>query len=129
MPRRITLVEDDVDAAVVLQRILVKAGYNVQVLQEGSAIVEAGFDLPDMFILDNYMPTIHGLALCKFLKLKSHTANIPVIIISGEIQVGEKAEAAGASCFLSKPFVADQLLTVVEKAFTHCKDDLTIKGK
>lgn len=78
MPRTITLVEDDIDAAVVLEKILLKAGYHVNVLPEGSAIVEAGYQFPDMFILDNYMPTIHGVALCKYLRLKLKPQTYPL---------------------------------------------------
>lgn len=111
------MVEDDIDAAVVLEKILLKAGYTVNVLPEGRAIVEAGYQYPDMFILDNYMPTIHGIALCKYLKLKPETAKIPVIIISGEPHVGMRAAAAGASLFLSKPFDADKLIAEVEHLF------------
>ena len=111
------MVEDDIDAAVVLEKILLKAGYQVNVLPEGSAIVEAGYQFPDMFILDNYMPTIHGVALCKYLRLKPETANIPVIIISGEPHVGLRATAAGASSFISKPFDADKLIAEVEQLF------------
>lgn len=119
MARKITLVEDDIDAAVVLEKILLKAGYAVNVLPEGRAIVETGYQYPDMFILDNYMPTIHGIALCKYLKLKPETSKIPIIIISGEPLVGKKAVAAGASSFLSKPFDADKLIAEVQLLFEN----------
>jgi DNA-binding response OmpR family regulator len=117
MPRTITLIEDDIDAAVILKKILLKAGYRVNVLPEGSRIVEGDFEIPDIFILDNYMPAIHGVALCKFLKLKSRTAKVPVIIISGSMQIEKKAKAAGASAFLCKPFNSHQLVLLVEQAF------------
>lgn len=115
MSKIITLVEDDLDAAVILTDVLVKAGYNVNTMRDGKTIVEQGFALPDIFILDNYIPTIHGVALCKYLKLKSKTNNIPVIIISGSQHIGEKAKEAGASFFLKKPFHAEELLTCIKE--------------
>lgn len=118
MSKTITLVEDDIDAAFILKRILVKAGYNVNTLPEGKDIVEDRLTIPDVFILDNYMPTIHGVALCKYLKLKSKTKKIPVIIISGSHHVEKRAKAAGAAFFLKKPFHADELLMRISNLFS-----------
>jgi DNA-binding response OmpR family regulator len=118
MSKTITLVEDDIDAAFILKKILVRAGYTVTTLPEGRAIVEDHFKIPDVFILDNYIPTIHGVALCKYLKLKSKTNKVPVIIISGSHHVEKRAKAAGAAFFLKKPFHADELLTHVNQLFS-----------
>ena len=118
MSKTITLVEDDIDAALMLKRILVKAGYQVNILPEGRDIVEDRLTVPDVFILDNYMPTIHGVALCKYLKLKSKTNMVPVIIISGSHHVEERAKAAGAAFFLKKPFHADELLMRIGNLFS-----------
>ena len=107
---KILVVDDDADACILLKQVLTKAGYEVDFLPEGHAIVEQDFKLPDMFILDNTMPTIDGIALCKFLKLQSHTRNIPVLVISGNHQLNEKASKAGAADFLAKPFCTDALL-------------------
>ena len=118
MSKTITLVEDDIDAALVLKKILVKAGYQVNTLPEGRDIVVDRLTIPGVFILDNYMPTIHGVALCKFLKLKSKTNKIPVIIISGSHHFEERAKAAGAAFFLKKPFHADELLLHISNLFS-----------
>lgn len=119
MSKKITLVEDDVDAALMLTRILSDAGYSVDSLNEGTSIVEQKFSPPDMFILDNFMPTIHGVALCKYLKLQSNTKSIPVIIISANQQLQNKAREAGATIFLGKPFHTEQLLKLVEEIFAN----------
>lgn len=118
MSKTITLVEDDVDAAMMLTKLLSNAGYVVNSLNEGTSLVERDFSLPDLFILDNFMPTIHGVALCKYLKLQASTKSIPVIIISANQQLKNKAKDAGAVCFLGKPFHTKELLKLVDSVFS-----------
>lgn len=112
-PKKILLIEDDPDSRGMLRSILLQAGYAVDT-QEGTAIVEESYSLPDVFVLDHFMPAIHGVALCKFLKLKKHTRSIPIIIMSGDPDVQRKAENAGAALFLRKPFHRQDLLNCIE---------------
>lgn len=114
MSKKITLVEDDEDSSLMLSKVLSDAGYTVESFPGGNSIVENRFSVPDMFILDNFMPAIHGIALCKYLKLQDITKSIPVIIISANKQIQQKATNAGAACFLGKPFHSNDLLNVVE---------------
>ncbi len=118
MSKKITLVEDDVDAATMLTKMLSNAGYTVNSLHEGTSLVERDCTIPDMFILDNFMPTIHGVALCKYLKLQERTKAVPVIIISAKQQLKNKAAEAGATIFLGKPFHSNDLLRLVEEIFS-----------
>jgi DNA-binding response OmpR family regulator len=113
MGKKITLVEDDRDASLMIHKLLSDAGFDVETFNEGTPLVENDYPPPDMFILDNFMPTIHGIALCKFLKLKKETRSIPVIIISANQQLKNKAEEAGATFFLGKPFHSYELLKFV----------------
>lgn len=117
MSKKILLVEDEVDATLMLTKMLSNAGYTVDVLPEGTSLVGRDFPLPDMFILDNFMPTIHGVALCKYLKLQSKTKSIPIIIISANQHLKSKAADAGATRFLAKPFHTAQLLKLVDEIF------------
>lgn len=120
MLKKILLAEDDEDTAVILRKMLGEAGYDVRCLTEGIKLVEEGIDWPDLFILDKDMPTIDGVALCKFLKLKEATKHIPIIMISGHHQLKKKAIKAGASAFIEKPFDGKKLL----KAITKCDKSL-----
>jgi DNA-binding response OmpR family regulator len=114
MQKKIVLIEDDSDASVMLKRSLTKAGYNVVTLNEGTCIVNGNYGDADLFILDNSIPTIDGLALCKYLRVKNATRHTPVIIVSGNHNIREKARAAGANEFLPKPFATEQLLHLID---------------
>lgn len=115
MLKRVMLIEDDRDAAYMLQKNLMKAGYDVECLTEGNLIVERQFSMPDVFILDNGLPTINGIALCKYLKLQPDLKNIPVLLISANYDIKEKAYHAGASAFLNKPFAIHEILNCLRR--------------
>ncbi|MBT1703426.1 response regulator [Chryseosolibacter indicus] len=115
MAKKILVAEDNSDSLIILQNILTSAGYKVEAISAGYNIVENRLDLPDLFILDKNMPTIDGLALCKYLRLKPETNKIPIILISGNQDLEVKAKEAGANEFLSKPFSVTQLLMLISK--------------
>ena len=122
MQKKILLIEDDFDAAKMLKKILTKAGYVVDVLHEGRDIVEGKFNTPDLFILDNKLPGIEGVAICKYLRIKPVTRQIPVIIISGNDHLAERSNIAGANIFMAKPLDACALLDAVK---THLSEDVS----
>jgi CheY-like chemotaxis protein len=124
MPKRILLVEDDLDSALVLKKILSQAGYSVDTLADGQFIVERKFAMPDLFILDNCMPAIDGLALCKYLKVKSDTRAIPIFVISGNLHLKTKAQKAGAVGFYGKPINAGRLLKAIDSLFKNRKENV-----
>lgn len=114
MRKKILLIEDDCDASIMLQKILTNAGYAVDVLRDGRDIVEGKFNAPDLFILDNRLPGIEGVAICKYLRIKPVTNQTPIIIISGNDDIEGRSNTAGANLFLAKPLDAGVLLDAVK---------------
>lgn len=113
MKRKILVIEDDDDACTILEKILVEVGFEVQTLSEGKGILEFKFEVPDLFILDNKLPSVEGIAISKFLRLQPGTRKTPIIVISGFKNVTERVKSAGANHFLAKPFSKEQLLRIV----------------
>jgi two-component system phosphate regulon response regulator PhoB len=118
MTKRIVIAEDDQDILLILNLILKDAGYKVESLREGSAIVEGKLDVPDLFILDKEMPLIDGLAICKYLKLQQATRNIPIIMISAYHKLKKKAKQVGVNAFIEKPFDIRYLLETIDRTFS-----------
>lgn len=116
---KILLAEDDQDLRFMLHRMLNDAGYNVESVDEGSGIVDGKVDWPDVFILDQQMATIDGLALSKYLKINNATKDIPIIMISAYPESRKKAKRIGVSDFLQKPFESRDLLRVIERHVNH----------
>lgn len=115
MVKKILLAEDDADIRFIINLILEDAGYHVEPISTGQDIVEGKHGTPDLFILDKALPVIDGFALCKYLKLKEETKNIPIIMISAYHELKEKAQKLGVDEFIEKPFDVKRLVSLVNK--------------
>lgn len=112
--RRILIVENDPDLLFILDTVFNNAGYVVESCSAGFGIVEFKHRWPDLFILDNDLPTINGLAISKFLRVHSLTQSIPIIMFSKH-NIEHKAQLAGVDEFMCKPFELRHLLKTVQK--------------
>jgi two-component system alkaline phosphatase synthesis response regulator PhoP len=116
--RRIVLVVDDDDAIrTVVRSVLEADGFEVVEAADGpaallllNAILGRG---PDAVVLDIMMPGIDGIEVCEKI---DHT-KVKVIMLSArdDAETKERASAAGADAYLTKPFSAIELLDAVEK--------------
>ncbi len=118
MPRKILLADDSVTAQNMGKKILSDAGYEVITVSNGSAALKKATELlPDIAVLDVYMPGYSGLEVCKQLKDNAKTAEIPILLTVGKLEPFKSEEAlkARANAFIVKPFEATELLTVIRK--------------
>jgi signal transduction histidine kinase/CheY-like chemotaxis protein len=112
---RLLVIEDDRDAAELLERYLGKDGYIVDVAatgEEGLERIETGSP-PALILLDIRLAgDVDGWEVLAQLKDAAHTAGIPVLVCTA---YGGRENAAflGAADFLSKPFTARQLRETV----------------
>ncbi len=72
---------------------------------------------PDLILLDINMPRINGYELCKLLKKSGKCDRTPIIMVTGNNGLIDKARAriVGASDYLTKPFTKKELIEIVEK--------------
>lgn len=113
MKKRIILIEDNQDACTLFKHILFNAGYDVRDFRDGKYLLDNHSDAPDLYIFDNSLPNIDGVALTKYLKIQNDTRNVPVLIMSGNAAVSLKTKKCGASGFIAKPFEVNNFLHVV----------------
>ena len=93
-------------------------GFNVVAVEDGVKAVETAQRLkPDILVLDGMMPGLDGFAVIKTLKADDATASIPILMLSS--LKGEKdivgALNAGASDYLVKPFIPEELILRVKR--------------
>jgi two-component system phosphate regulon response regulator PhoB len=114
--RRILAVDDDKDLLEVLQFILEDSGYEVDTLSDGHYLFEKIKDhTPDLILLDIMLGNLDGRELCKDVKLKEETHDIPVILISASHNVAGTMNQSGApNAFLEKPFNIAELLNLIK---------------
>jgi two-component system chemotaxis response regulator CheY len=120
MKKTICLIEDDADARLLFAHVLTRNSYEVRQLGDGSSILDIHKEPADLYVLDNCLPNIDGIALTKFLRIKEPTKEIPIVIISGDPSVQSRAKKAGASAFVLKPFEVKSFLDVVNTLMNDC---------
>lgn len=119
MLNRTVLVADDNPLVTqLLAHRLGSRGFNVVAVEDGVQAVEAAHRLmPDILVLDGMMPGLDGFAVIKTLKANDATASIPILMLSS--LKGEKdivgALSAGASDYLVKPFIPEELVLRVKR--------------
>ncbi|MDB4903169.1 MAG: response regulator [Mucilaginibacter sp.] len=114
--QRILAVDDDKDLLEILQVILESSGYEVDVLSDGHYLFEKiKAHVPDLILLDIMLGNLDGRKLCKDVKTKEETHDIPVILISASHNVSGKMNENGApDAFIEKPFDIKHLLDVIK---------------
>lgn len=113
MGKKIYIVEDDESIQDMLKIILEKAGYEITVYSQGTGILKDDYLLPDIFLLDRQLPDMDGLDICRFLKSKEDTRDIPVVMISANPHIDELSKNAGADGYIEKPFSINLLLKTI----------------
>jgi signal transduction histidine kinase len=115
---RILLVEDSKVQAVVTQRLLERAGHNVQHVGSVEEAVKVCYEsTPDLVVSDQELGEVSGLELCRRIKSDMALSVIPVLMLTGS-QVRRQHVAAldaGADAFLSKDSSPEELLAVVSR--------------
>lgn len=117
MKPKILIVDDEISILQSLGAALRDEGYKVSTAASGEeALSEARKDVPDLILLDIWMPGIDGLSVLE--ELKKTFSQIPVIIISGHgnIETAVKATKMGAFDFVEKPLSLERILVSVENA-------------
>jgi two-component system, cell cycle response regulator DivK len=109
---RVLVVDDYDDSRELYSEYLRVLGYEVQSASDGDAALRCALhDRCDLIVLDLALPQLDGLTVLRLLRANSSTRHVPVIILSASVgrQIQEDAIAAGASVFLSKPCLPEDL--------------------
>ena len=115
--RRIMVVDDDVDGARSLSRLLERAGYDVVLHHCGGDAIEAmRAGAVALVILDMDMPVMHGLECLRLIRADAALEGVPVIVYSADSTSERMTEARrlGAQEFIVKGMIewADFLLVI-----------------
>ena len=112
---KVLVIDDDASARDLLQRLLVREGYEVFTSDRGKKGLElARATKPDVITLDALMPEMDGWTVLSELKKDPELSLIPVVMVSFVDEPG-KGLALGASEYLTKPVERKQLLAVLER--------------
>ena len=113
---RVLVVEDERDVAELIRYNLTREGYDVVVAGTGGdAIKQAREVQPDLVLLDIMVPQVNGWEVCRRLKQDAETRAIPVIMVTGRVEEGDKVLGfeMGADDYVTKPFSPRELVARV----------------
>jgi len=124
--KKILVVEDDKVTQKLIADVLKKAGYEVQLAQDGATAVKLAREQePDLVTLDIHLAkdspddSWDGFSVANWLRRINEGGQIPIIIVVSGLepaQIIENAASVGAYTFLPKPFEKKRLLEVVAAA-------------
>lgn len=113
---RVLLVEDEQDVAELIRFNLRKEGYEVTVVGSGAdGVRHAREGKPDVILLDIMVPQLNGWEVCRRLKQDADTRRIPIIMVTGRVDEGDKVLGfeLGADDYVTKPFSPRELVARV----------------
>ena len=117
---KILIIDDDIDALRILQKILTKENHEVEILSQWHdtfSLVKT-FQ-PQVILLDILLFGIDGRHISKQLKSNEQTRNIPIILITANPDIAKNIGTSGADDFLEKPFTKEELISKIEKLVQH----------
>lgn len=113
----ILVADDEESLRLVLQTVLLKAGYDVDVVDNGlDAVDKARKKSYEAVLLDIRMPRLDGLET--FYEIQKFAPDLPVILMTAfsSAQIAVEAMKRGAFDYISKPFNVDEVKILIERA-------------
>lgn len=118
MPKKILIIDDEINLVELARVNLEARGFNVVTALDGEEGLKKVYtEIPDLIILDGWLPGIDGWQICREIKNDSRTKNIPLIFLTAATQKDDikKANEVGCGLFLAKPLDPLKLVEICEK--------------
>lgn len=109
----ILVVEDEEDILDLISYNLKQAGFSVIAVESGEEALEvASEEKFSLVLLDLMLPGIDGLEVCRLLRAKPETKNIPVLMLTARTEEVDRIVGLelGADDYLTKPFSPRELV-------------------
>lgn len=122
MLKKVTVVDDSQDTLNILEAVLRKAGYRVQVIQNGAeAFAKIKEAPPDLILLDIMMPEVDGFEVCRRVKADAGLRRIPIFMISAKDDPLDREQSfrLGVDAFITKPVYPREIVRKIKTLFTE----------
>ncbi|MCY1014878.1 MULTISPECIES: response regulator [Pyxidicoccus] len=113
----VLVVDDDPDILEALSEILEAEGFEIRRARNGKEALERlEPEPPHLILLDLMMPVMDGWEFAQRMRQRPAVADVPIIVLSADRNVGSKAADIGAVGHLAKPFELNDLLDMVRRS-------------
>jgi two-component system sensor histidine kinase/response regulator len=116
-PACVLVVDDTIANLRLLSNMLSEEGYEVRAVTNGPQALQAvERDPPDVILLDITMPEMDGYEVCRRLKARDRSKDVPVIFLTALTDTADKVRAfdAGGVDYVTKPFQLEEVLARVK---------------
>jgi two-component system alkaline phosphatase synthesis response regulator PhoP len=120
MRKKILVIEDEKDIRELLQLYLKREGYDVQIAKDGeTGLRKASQERFDLLLLDLMLPQLDGLEICRNLRSRPQTADLPIIMITAKADEADRIVGLeiGADDYITKPFSPREVMARVKAIF------------
>ena len=115
---RVLLADDFRDLVTAIGQLLAPECEVVGSVDDGGALLEAAERLqPDLIVVDLNMPTVNGLEACRRITRANPRVKVILLTAGGDSVIMTAALAAGAFAFVEKQAIANDLLSVIKRAW------------
>src|SRR6201995_2770113 len=126
----VLVVEDEAPLLTILRYNLEKQGFRVEEAADGQeALTKIAENQPDLVLLDWMLPVMSGIEVCRQIRRRATTRDLPVIMVTArtEDQDAVRALNTGADDYITKPFNLESLLARM-RALLRRSNAMPVKG-
>ena len=127
MTPEVLVVEDEDALATLLQYNLDKEGYRTTLAADGEeALLLVDERTPDLVVLDWMLPKVSGIEVCRRLRGRSETRNVPIIMLTARGEESDRIRGldTGADDYVVKPFSMIELTARVRAVLRRIRPGL-----
>jgi two-component system phosphate regulon response regulator PhoB len=127
MTPSVLVVEDEDALSALLQYNLDKEGYRVSLAADGEeALVMIDERAPDLVVLDWMLPKVSGVEVCRRLRARPETRNLPIIMLTARGEESDRIRGldTGADDYVVKPFSMSELAARIRAVLRRIRPGL-----
>lgn len=123
----IVIAEDEAAVSELLRYNLEAEGYETAIASDGDeAMLLIDERVPDLMLLDWMLPKISGIEICRRVRTRHETANLPIIMLTARTEEADRIRGleTGADDYVTKPFSTNELMARVKAVLRRIRPAL-----
>lgn len=128
---RVLIVEDEEAISALLEYNLGKEGFSTTTVADGEeALIRIEEERPDIVLLDWMLPSVSGIEVCRRLRGRSETKNIPIVMLTARAEEADKVRGldTGADDYIVKPFSMNELAARMKAVLRRIRPGLVAEA-
>ncbi|MCR9268475.1 MAG: phosphate regulon transcriptional regulator PhoB [Henriciella sp.] len=123
----IVIAEDEQAVSELLRYNLESEGYETAIARDGDeAMLLIDERVPDLMLLDWMLPKVSGIEICRRVRTRQETANLPIIMLTARTEEADRIRGleTGADDYVTKPFSTNELMARVKAVLRRIRPAL-----